>query len=146
STLISVFNSLTLSPALCALLFKGHGGGHEAGHEGHAHKEALPRLGLVVIGGLLGYFWLAPLLLRWMGLEVGGHGEHATPGPVNPATLWGVRAGACVVGAVAGLFLAGPVNYVLGAFFAGFNWVFDRAINGYGRLVGALLRVSFIML
>ena len=28
STIISAFNSLTLSPALCAILFKGHGAGH----------------------------------------------------------------------------------------------------------------------
>ena len=27
STIISAFNSLTLSPALCAILFKGHGSG-----------------------------------------------------------------------------------------------------------------------
>src|SRR6202011_6058174 len=30
STLISAFNSLTLSPALCALMLKGHGHGQEA--------------------------------------------------------------------------------------------------------------------
>ena len=30
STIISAFNSLTLSPALCAILFKGHGTGHGA--------------------------------------------------------------------------------------------------------------------
>ena len=55
STIISAFNSLTLSPALCALLFKGnqdseHPAGHAApvghgeGHgQAHAHKDPLPR-------------------------------------------------------------------------------------------------------
>jgi multidrug efflux pump len=146
STLISVFNSLTLSPALCALLFKGHGGGHEQAAHGHGHKQALPRVGVAVIGGLLGYLWLAPPLLRWMGIEAGGHGEHATAAQASQATLWGVRAAAFAVGAVVGGLLSGPINWVLGAFFAGFNWVFDRAINGYGWLVATLLRVSVIML
>ena len=45
STIISAFNSLTLSPALCAILFKGHGTGHGPEAHGHAKKEALPRLG-----------------------------------------------------------------------------------------------------
>src|SRR5436309_6561551 len=40
STIISAFNSLTLSPALCAILLKPHG----HGEQGHSHQEALPRL------------------------------------------------------------------------------------------------------
>src|SRR5258705_3587452 len=59
STVISAFNSLTLSPALCALLLKPHG----HGEHGHSHQEALPRLGIVIIGGLLAYglpFWPIP--------------------------------------------------------------------------------------
>ncbi len=92
STVISVFNSLTLSPALCALLFKGHGAeGHGEGHgaesHGHAQKDAMP---------------------RWLG------------------------------GAV--------LNPILGVFFGGFNWVFDRVIAGYGRTVALVLRISLIAL
>ena len=55
STIISAFNSLTLSPALCAILFKGHGDtptGQPA--QGHGAEGGLPRLGLVVIVALLG--------------------------------------------------------------------------------------------
>src|SRR5207237_7362276 len=44
STIISAFNSLTLSPALAALLLKPHVHGHQ--------QEALPRLGIGIIGGL----------------------------------------------------------------------------------------------
>src|SRR5262249_8348763 len=58
STVISAFNSLTLSPALCAILLKPHGHGE---HE-HAHQEALPRLGIVLIAGLAAMFLLAPRL------------------------------------------------------------------------------------
>src|SRR6516164_366280 len=72
STLISVFNSLTLSPALCALMLKPHG----------AKKDPLE--------------WLLNLTLGW--------------------------------------------------FFRGFNKVFDWTINGYGRIVGLLLRLSVIVL
>ena len=38
------------------------------------------------------------------------------------------------------------MNRALGGFFAAFNWVFDRAINAYGRTVAVLLRVSLIAL
>src|ERR1700748_1829720 len=55
STIISAFNSLTLSPALGALLLKPHK--KDDGH-GHAHAEALPKLGIAIIGGLLAYFLL----------------------------------------------------------------------------------------
>src|SRR6516165_10698354 len=58
STIISAFNSLTLSPALCAILLKEHG----HGEHGRAHQEALPRLGIVLITGLAVAFLLAPRL------------------------------------------------------------------------------------
>jgi multidrug efflux pump len=72
STLISVFNSLTLSPALCALMLKPHG----------SKKDPLEKL----------------------------------------------------------------LDLTLGWFFRGFNKVFDWTINGYGRIVGILLRLSVIVL
>ena len=39
-----------------------------------------------------------------------------------------------------------PVNWVLGHFFRGFNWVFDRATRAYGKTVGWCLRLSAIVL
>ena len=58
STIISAFNSLTLSPALAALLLKPHG----HGEHGHVQQEALPRAGIAIIGGLIAYFFLlAPI-------------------------------------------------------------------------------------
>ena len=60
STIISAFNSLTLSPARCAILSRRHGcAAHGAESQGHRRKkEALPRLGVVLIvaaAGLLRY-------------------------------------------------------------------------------------------
>ena len=53
STIISTFNSLTLSPALSALLLR------ERDRETH---EALPRLAFPLCGGMAGYYWLSPWL------------------------------------------------------------------------------------
>src|SRR5262249_40951406 len=51
STLISAFNSLTLSPALAVLLLKP---------KSLAPQEPLPRIAFPLVGALLGYFYLAP--------------------------------------------------------------------------------------
>lgn len=72
STVISAINSLTLSPALAALLLKGH----------HAEPDALQRV----------------------------------------------------------------INALFGWFFRGFNWVFSRGSNGYGRGVGGVLKVKSLVM
>jgi multidrug efflux pump len=154
STIISAFNSLTLSPALCAILLKAHpAAAHGDGHaQGHHTAEALPRAGIVIIFGLVGYLLLTPLLAGWFGASVphGGHGEAADAAAAaadsGGAGLWGARAAAFSIGAVAGFFLSGIINAALGAFFKGFNWFFDRAIAMYGAVVGVLLRTAVIVL
>ena len=158
STIISAFNSLTLSPALCAILFAGHGAGHGgeahgpqahgADAHGHAQKEALPRFGVVLIAAALAYFMLTPYIAQILGIELpGGHGEHAAADHASSAAaIWGVRLVCLVAGAAAGWFLAGGVNRVLGAFFGAFNWAFDRVIDTYGRGVALVLRISLIAL
>jgi multidrug efflux pump len=152
STIISAFNSLTLSPALAAILFKGHGAepGHgaelEHGEQSHAKKEALPRLGVVLIAALLAYFMIAPHIAQILGVGLpAAHGEESAAASAS-STLWAIRLLCAAAGAVAGWFLSGLVNQGLSAFFAAFNWMFDRAISGYGRIVAVLLRVSLIAL
>ena len=76
STIISAFNSLTLSPALAALLLKPHG----HGEHGHAQQEALPRAGVAIIGGLVAYFFLLAPIGHLVGIEVGGHGHEPRGG------------------------------------------------------------------
>ncbi len=153
STVISMFNSLTLSPALCAILFKGHGAaghgaeGHGADGHGHAKKEALPRLGVVAILALIGYFMLASYVAAMFGVHLPGeHGEHAAEAVSSPTAIWAVKLGSLAVAAAAGWFLAGIVNSALGAFFGAFNWAFDRVINFYGHGVAIFLRISLIAL
>jgi multidrug efflux pump len=141
STIISAFNSLTLSPALCAILLQPHA----HGEHGQAHQEALPRVGIVLLGGLIGMFLIAPRLAPLFGLNAhAGHGEGGHE--ASAMGLWALRGGLFVAGAVAGWIGAAVVNAGLGAFFHGFNWAFDQATSLYGRTVALFLRVSVIVL
>lgn len=143
STIISAFNSLTLSPALAALLLKSHG----HGEHGHSQQEALPRAGIAIIGGLLAYFFLLTPIGHLVGIEVGGHGHGAGAASHPSATqLWALRTGVFIGGAILGWFAGVLVNWLLGLFFRAFNWFFDVTISIYGRMVGGLLRVSVIAL
>jgi len=147
STAISAFNSLTLSPALCALLLKPHPHGADA----HAQREALPRLGIVVLAGLVAFALLPKFIGPMFGVEVaehvGGHGEGESHAAESGGwALLGVKVLAFVIGGIAGWLLSGGVNRLLDALFRGFNWCFDRAIGGYGFAVRTLLRVGVIVL
>ena len=141
STVISAFNSLTLSPALSALLLKPH-----AAH-GHGQKqEALPRLGVAIIGGLVAYVLLVTPIGHLLHIEVGGHEGAAAAAPSSAAAIWGLRAGVFLAGFGAGWLAGIVVNQVLALFFRGFNWAFDVTINAYGKAVGIVLRLSVIAL
>ena len=160
STVISAFNSLTLSPALSALLLKGHGhaapagaDGHAAdgqhGH-GHAQAEALPRVGIAIIGGLLAYLFLVPPIAHLFGFEVGGHGSESHGGGHNDHgggfALLAIKVAVFAIGVVAGLLAARIVNGLLGMLFRGFNKAFDVTIASYGKAVALFLRLSVIVL
>ncbi len=141
STVISAFNSLTLSPALCALLLKPHG-------HGHAKQDPLPRLGIALLGGLVALAFLTPYVGPLFGLPAGGHhgeegGHHEA---ASPALVWGVRAGLFAAGAVAGWFAAWVVNRGLAWFFDRFNRGFDATITGYGAGVRLLVRTAAVVL
>ena len=132
STIISAFNSLTLSPALTAVLLRAR------------DKKAappLPRLAFVVTGGWLGWELLTPELNRGV--------QHLSGGAMRlmqAAPFWGVSAAAVLAGASAGFFVSPPLNWLLGRFFRGFNGVFSRATHMYVRVVAGLLRVCAVVL
>jgi len=131
STIISTFNSLTLSPALSAVLLRPRG---KAGH------EVLPKLLYFGVGGWLAWRMFTPWLLVWI--------ERITvlPPRLMPhlvaAAPWAAAAAGAVVGGLLGLV----VNYLLAWGFATFDVGFRLATRAYTCTVGMVLRVSGLVL
>jgi multidrug efflux pump subunit AcrB len=133
STIISAFNSLTLSPALSALLLRRRVKGVFA---------ALP--------------WFAfPPLGAWLGHKLGAHwGSHAwaalaphvSPEWMDRLHVWGPIGAGALAGLFVGLLLGRPANFILGWSFQQFNRGFDYSTGVYTRLVSGSLRVSALVL
>jgi multidrug efflux pump len=123
STIISAFNSLTLSPALTALLLK------PVSKENKHSSSVLPWPAYALAGCWLGWEILAPRL------------EHLMAGHES-AAFWV----AVVGGLVAGAALSLPLNWLLGHAFRLFNLAFDYTGIGYTWIVGKMLRVSVVVL
>ncbi|HEX3449538.1 MAG TPA: efflux RND transporter permease subunit, partial [Isosphaeraceae bacterium] len=155
STIISTFNSLTLSPALAAILLK------PKDKESH---QPLPAVAIAALGAWLGYARLGPALEHWLTKydpahlqklgESINHGFAARqalwlsshyPGPYNQlveAAPWlGTVAGALFI-----LLMMKPLNWALAGFFSIFNRGFDLAGRAYTRIVGGLLRITVLVL
>jgi multidrug efflux pump len=130
STVISAFNSLTLSPALTALLLRPRD---------KLNEPPLPRLAFSLLGGWLAWEFLTP----WLRPQLA---RLSLPSWIEPALPWAVPAVAILVCAIAGWIASGWLNWLLGGFFRLFNAGFRRATAGYTRLVGGLLRVAVIVL
>src|SRR5271166_3209142 len=146
SMLISAINAMTMTPALAVLFFANR----KPGKHGE-DKEALPWWSFGLFGGLTTVWLLTPILGPALGLHTGeGHGE-AAPGGLGAslaelgATLLLALPGV-LAGGVLGWFIVRRVNWILGFFFRGFNWVFDWATRVYGQFVGWCLRLSAIVL
>ncbi len=131
SMIISATNAMTMTPARAAAVFKGRKPG---AHEPDEAREVLPRWVVAAVSGLV-VAWL--LDARTVALMGEGTGE---------TRLWIARVGLALVGAAGGWFLAGRVNRLLGRLFRGFNRLFDKVTELYGRLVGRALRFSAIVL
>jgi len=143
STILSTFNSLTLSPALAALLLRPRR---------HGAYAALPRVAFVLLGGLAGYSWLPGTLLDHAGSStyladtsvatfVSGTAHALGLAPERAAEGAGV-----ILGGLLGWALSRPLNRALGVFFGLFNRGFKATANGYARVVGGMLRVSALVL
>jgi multidrug efflux pump len=172
--IISAINAMTMTPARAAWIFGSRKPGsvrQDSGRVGqtflsandsgrleslpHKHgdqgKEALPWWSFALFGGLATVWLLTPMLRAWLGLPVGGDdGEPAPAGLRATLLAWGISGMAFVPGALVGgtlgWFVIRPVNWALGYFFRGFNWIFDRTTQAYGRIVGWCLRLSAIVL
>lgn len=124
STVISAFNSLTLSPALAVLLLKPRTDGHH---------EPLPRLAFPLAGALIGYLfaseWIKPLLDA-------GYPAAAAYAP------WIAAASGLIVA----LLTARLLNWLLALTFTWFNRFFNLATEGYVAGVAGLLRVNLLVL
>jgi multidrug efflux pump len=128
STFLSAVNSLTLSPALTALLLRPHKKGVRA---------PMPRVAFILVGAWLGYRFLAPQLLFVSNVFPTGIAAY-----VRSAAPYALG----LVGALAAWFAAPVLNALLGSLFALFNAGFQRLTGFYTRLVGRLLRVSVVVL
>ena len=139
STIISAINAMTMAPARAVTLIKPHG---------HGQREAMPRWGIAMLLGYFVYRLVGPLVMPLLGLSAGDGGHESPAGAeASPAMLlWAVRLTIFGAGSVLGWMVAPPVNAGLNRFLAGFNWVFDRLSDGYGRLVRGLLRITVILL
>ena len=137
STVISAFNSLTLSPALAALLLRPRAKGK---------YEALPRLAFVLLGGWLGWQYLAP---------VAGAAPRAHAGRVGAGSKSSGRRSppgwsgwpAVMAGMGVGWLLSGPLNRTPRLASSGCSTRGSTPPPSlYTRIVGMLLRVSVLVL
>ncbi|HND53565.1 MAG TPA: efflux RND transporter permease subunit, partial [Pirellulaceae bacterium] len=128
STVISAFNSLTLSPALAVLLLRPR-------HEGDV--EPLPRSMFGAMGIALGWRFIAPLLATRL---PAAWTQAPTIGPWVAPILAGLVVGVAVwtLGPILNRLLAGGLKW--------FNRGFSLATKGYVHGVGWLLRLSVIVL
>ncbi len=117
STLLSAFNSLTLSPALSALLLKPRDKSKTA--------EVMPRLSFVLVGAWVAWGLFIDLLTTYVGLP-----------------YWAAYSLALPAGLAAGWFAGPLLNRLLGWTFSGFNKAFEYSTELYTRGVAALLRVA----
>jgi multidrug efflux pump len=143
SMVISAINAMTMTPARAASIFATR----RPGDHGNQGKEALPWWFFGILGGLATAYFLTPLLGPALGLP--GMDEPSLGG-FRAIFSWSVYLLFAIPGAVAGgvlgWILIRPVNALLGAFFRGFNWLFDRTTQLYGAGVGWGLRLSALVL
>jgi multidrug efflux pump len=128
STVISAFNSLTLSPALAVLLLKPRT---------HGHGAALPRPGLIVAVAWATYAFLP----GWIQATFP---ERMLALPFDAALYlpWI----AALLGVGIGWLVSGWLNTLLGWFFRAFNVLFNRITDGYVGSIRLMLRASVVIL
>ena len=131
STLISALNSLTLSPALSALLLKPRAKGS---------YEKMPRFFFILVGAWPGYLigsgWLSEQFMEHFGDLCKG-----TPEAEYIPSILGI-----LMGTLGGWLFGTPINLLMKKSFGLFNLAFDLVTRMYTSMVGLLLRLSVIVL
>jgi multidrug efflux pump len=152
STLISAFNSLTLSPALSALLLRPKNAHHGRGADCQSAKsptgwQSVPRIGVlpIIAYPLLGAGLAWRFLTPWV-MELGA--RFALPGRNMQAPGFSMKVSLAVAGAgaVVLLVVALPLDRLLGLLFRRFNVAFNWSTGVYAGAVARLLRVSAVVL
>jgi multidrug efflux pump len=133
STLISAFNSLTLSPALSALLLRPRIKGK---------FERLPWFVFPPFGAWIGH----KLGGRWVEPATEALNLHLTPEMLGSLRVWGPIAAGALAATLLILLLGRPINLLLGWAFRLFNGAFELSTNLYTRTVSRALRVSLLVL
>ncbi len=139
STVISAFNSLTLSPALCAWLLGGHAhpAAGEAGASARSTRAPLPAAGIALLSGLVAVWLFEPAAVVAVGLAMAPE--------TGWEAWWLVRLALFTAGGGVGWLAAPLANGVLRGLFRLFNLFFDVTTGSYGAVVGMLLRSSIIV-
>ncbi len=136
STVISAFNSLTLSPALTAVLLRSHN---------KTAAPPLPWLAFPIFGGWLSWFLLAEPMQPWITRALARLPANIS-GRLAEYEAWLAPGAAVLLGAMAGALVGSLINRFLGAFFRLFNQAFRLLTGAYTRFVGGLLRVTVAVL
>lgn len=141
STMISGINSLTLSPALAAILLKPREHGHSVPKASDIlplgiHAAAFGLIGAAIGTSIFGHVPFQPNPLRTLAEGF----IYETP---HDATITAAIVG-LIVGAAVGIPLGAILNRALIVFFRGFNSAFDICTRIYGKIVSGLLRVAVL--
>ncbi len=139
STIISATNALTMAPARAAAWIKPHKKGE--------HREALPRVAYLA---LFGFVTCALLLPRFPIAIPSFTGKPGWNPMAATAAHWGIQIAVYALfflpGAIVGWIVGPYAERLLEGFFGLFNRFFDAFAEGYTRLVGLALRLSFIVI
>src|SRR5579883_2049090 len=127
-TLISAFNSLTLSPALCAELMKPK--------SITAAAEALPHYAFPLLAGGSVYYFLHVNIAQWT----------ATRPELAQVPDWVIPVVAAGAGALLSWAISKSLNRILVFSFVAFNRAFDAATVAYVKAVSLTLRGSLLVL
>ncbi len=153
STLISTINSLTLSPALAAILLKPKQdrGSRIADRAGNLTgrssildpqssipvRRVLPWPVLVVLGGWLGWEIVPAFVTAWL---------PALADLLQLVGPWCLPLTSAALGGLAGGLLSRPLNFLLAGFFGLFNFGFRLSTSVYIRSMTLLLRGAVVAL